>query len=204
MCVSATYIDPTEDRVKRPRCWVSAAGGILCGVRNPLPDSTVVARVRAGSADALGELYARHASALMTVAYRLTASAADAEDVLHDVFLGLPEALRRYDERGSLDAWLRRVTVRTALMRLRAGARRREVALDDLSPAPAAHVVDRLTIDDALRALPDSLRAVFVLKEVEGHSHAAIAELLGISVGASEVRLTRAMRQLRNLLRDSM
>jgi hypothetical protein len=55
---------------------------------------TLVAQARDGNADALSALYARHGQALMSLAYRLTGSRADAEDVLHDVFLGLPEALR--------------------------------------------------------------------------------------------------------------
>src|SRR5688500_13564731 len=90
----------------------------------------LVARAREGSAEALAALYTRYAPALMGVAYRLTGSAADAEDVLHDVFLGLPEALRHYDERGALESWLKRVAARVALSRVRARQRRREVALD--------------------------------------------------------------------------
>ena len=54
----------------------------------------------------------RGTRALLALARRLAGSAADAEDVVHDVFLGLPEALRRYEERGSLESWLKRVTAR--------------------------------------------------------------------------------------------
>src|SRR4051794_39392601 len=92
----------------------------------PMPTPShpdIVARARAGEAEALSELYARHAHALMALAYRLTASRDDAEDVLHDVFLGLPEALHQYEERGSLDSWLKRITARVAISRLRSRAR---------------------------------------------------------------------------------
>ena len=51
-----------------------------------------------------------------------------------------------------------------------------------------------------MNRLPDHLRAVLVLKEIEGYAHAEIAELLGISEGASRVRLTRALKRLRNEL----
>jgi RNA polymerase sigma-70 factor (ECF subfamily) len=51
--------------------------------------------------------------------------------------------------------------------------------------------------------LPDPLRVVFTLKEVEGYSHAEIAELLGIRSGTSEVRLHRAKARLRQLLRSA-
>ena len=64
-----------------------------------IAETGLVARARGGSAEALAELYRLHADAMMALAFRLTASLRDAEDVLHDVFLGLPEALRRYEER---------------------------------------------------------------------------------------------------------
>ena len=170
-------------------------------------EADLIARTRAGAADALGELYTRHASSVMALAYRLTGSRADAEDVLHDVFLGLPEALRRYDERGQLGAWIRRVAARAALSRLRTRARKREVPLDSVDeprhPGDADAHAARATLEQAIAALPDSLRIVFVLREIDGHTHAEIGTLLGITPGASEVRLCRAIRQLRTLLRDS-
>lgn len=177
----------------------------------PPPDQTttpsqLVARARAGDAAALGELYDRHAGRLLALARRLTGSAQDAEDVLHDVFLGLPEALRRYDERGTLDAWLRRVTARVALNQRRSSDRRREAPLLDDAPARAGdvgNVIDAMALEQAIAALPDSLRAVFVLKEVEGFSHAEVGGLLHISAGASEVRLHRAIKALRQFLEPS-
>jgi RNA polymerase sigma-70 factor (ECF subfamily) len=124
----------------------------------------------------------------------------DAEDVLHDVFLGLPEALARYQERGAFPAWLRRVTARVALTRLRVARRRREVSLDAAVGSGKAvpdDLVARGDLERAIAKLPASLRAVFVLKEVEGLSHAEVAGTLGIRVGTSEVRLHRALKRLR-------
>ncbi len=117
------------------------------------------------------------------------------------MFVGLPGALRRYEERGSFAAWLKRVTARVALMRLRSGKRRREVALDNAAgqvQPPATSGGDGLAA--AVDMLPDHLRAVLVLKEIEGYAHAEIALLLGISEGTSRVRLTRALERLRNEL----
>lgn len=170
------------------------------------PVADVLERAAAGHPDALAWLYERYAPVVHRAAYRLTASRADADDVLQDVFVGLPEALRQYGGRGSLEGWLRKVAVRTALMRIRGSSRRREVPLDDVSPAaprsdPGAGI-DRAALESALAALPASLRVVFVLKEVEGYSHAEIAALLRIGEGASEVRLHRARKSLRTLLNE--
>jgi RNA polymerase sigma-70 factor (ECF subfamily) len=140
----------------------------------------------------------------MALAYRLTGSPDDAEDILHDVFLGLPEALRRYDERGSLESWLKRVTARVALTHLRSQDRRREVQLDDALVSPPSGAADRLgdlvAVQRAIDALPETQRVVFVLREVEGYSHAEIGELLDITANASEVRLHRAITSLRRTL----
>ena len=166
---------------------------------------SAIDRARAGSPDALGELYAQHGAGVFAVAMRLAGSREDAEDVLHDTFVGLPEALRRYEERGQFPEWIRRVAARLALSRRRSNERKREVSIDDMSGHPAlshsAEQSDVSAVELAVSALPQSLRDVFVLKEIEGFSHRDIAALLGISEGASAVRHCRAVRQLRTMLR---
>lgn len=88
-------------------------------------DAELSAALRSGSSEALGELYGRHAQAVMRMAYRICGCAADAEDVLQDVFIGLPEAARNYRETGSFGGWLKQVTTRMALMRRRRAAKSR-------------------------------------------------------------------------------
>ena len=158
---------------------------------------------RTGDREALASLYRTHGAVLYRLAYRLTGTPQDAEDVVHDVFVGLPEALARYEERGKLTSWLKRVTARVALVRLRARTRRREVGIEATLPTAAPPLDSAsMALRAAVDALPDPLRAVLVLKEIEGYSHAEVGELLGISAGASRVRLNRAMRRLRTTLED--
>lgn len=170
-------------------------------------DAELAERLKGGDIDALDEIYHRHAHSLLRLAYRLTGSADDAEDVVQDVFVGLPLAMRRYVDQGKLEAWLRTVTTRVALNRLRRRGRRREVQLDVETAVPRVGGADaeigRLVVSEALAALPHDLRAVFVLREIEGYSHAEIGKMLGIRRGTSEVRLFRAVRQLRQLLRTA-
>jgi RNA polymerase sigma-70 factor (ECF subfamily) len=195
-------------------CKVSGTTGVWCttpmhayspSMIEPFDPASLVQRVRQGSGDALSDLYARYGHALMAVAYRLTGSRADSEDILHDVFLGLPEALRHYDERGTLESWLKRVTARVALTRLRGRLREREVSFMEDSIPPAAspsaeRLADLITVQRAIDALPDTLRVVFVLREIEGYSHTEIGDLLQITPNASEVRLHRALRALRRTI----
>lgn len=160
-------------------------------------------RARRGAPDALATLYHAFADQLFGTAYRILGNRADAEDVLQDVFLGLPEALARYQEEGRLGAWLRRLAARTALMRLRRlrteAAFGAGLAPPDAAPAPAG-VVERLAVAEALDRMPETLRQVFLLKEIEGFTHAEVASLLGITAAASGVRLHRAWIHLRQQL----
>ena len=162
-----------------------------------------IERVQDGDRAALGELYAEFGVQVYRTALRLTRHAADAEDVTQDVFLKLSAAVAGFTGgSASFPAWIRKVTVRHALMHLRAGKRRREVSVDGVMGlmSRADSAADRLTLDAALTRLRAQYRAVFLLKEVEGYGHAEIAELLDISVASSEVTLHRARRMLRELL----
>src|SRR5262245_31727188 len=163
-------------------------------------DAELAAATRAGDMQALAVLYHRYAQKLMAVGYRLLSSQADAEDVLHDVFVGLPEALRKYDERGRLEPWLKRVAARVALTRLRSERPRQEIDVETAAAVQTRSAEELIALDAAVAALPPSLRAVVGPKEIEGFSHAEIAGMLGISKGASEVRLHRAVAALRALL----
>jgi RNA polymerase sigma-70 factor (ECF subfamily) len=157
--------------------------------------------------EGIGALYREHADSVYQTAYRLMGSRSDAQDVLQDVFAGLPRALGSYRDQGSFAGWLRTVATRTALMRLRATRRKREVDFD-VSEAETAiggalveiEPLDRIAISAALAGMPESLRLVFMLREVEGYSHGEVGELLGISARASATRLSRAWNVLRKEL----
>jgi RNA polymerase sigma-70 factor (ECF subfamily) len=163
-------------------------------------------RVAAGDRVALGELFVAFGDLVYQTALRLTGSRADADDVTQELFLRLAGAVRGFTGgASSFPGWIRRVAVRQTLMQMRSGRRRREVDVDDVASlvAPVDDTLDRLTLEAALARLSAEHRLVFLLKEVEGLSHAEIAELAGISVANSEVRLHRARRELRDLLRGS-
>jgi RNA polymerase sigma-70 factor, ECF subfamily len=173
-------------------------------------DQRLVAAVLGGSRDALGELYTRHSPDVFNTAYRLIGTREEAEDVLQDVFVALPAVLTRsYEERGRFGGWLNRLAVTTALTRMRTRSRRRESGLPEEATESAAAAaqghgsdasVERIALERALAAMPVRLRAVFVLKEIEGYSHAEIGELLGITRLTSATRLSRAWARLRKEL----
>jgi RNA polymerase sigma-70 factor (ECF subfamily) len=170
-------------------------------------DAEAVAKARQGEADGIAQLYGQYAEVLHRLIYRLTASAADSEDILHDLFVGLPEMLRRYEDRGTLGPWLRQVATRMTLMHLRAQRRRREISIDSVSTDSAMTIPaaenDASLIEQAVLELPEAQRKVFVLRQLEGYTYDEIGDLLRISAGAARVRYLRALRRMRQRLENS-
>ena len=164
----------------------------------------LIDRARAGEPSVIAELYSRYATSLFQTAYRITGARSDAEDVVHDLFVGLPGALKRYEDRGQLAAWLNRIVVRLALVRLRSDRSHLATPLDESYPLLATDRTDsRADLNDLQRKimeLPDTLRTVLVLNRVEGYAHEEIAALLNISAAASRTRLSRAIEMLRRSL----
>jgi len=163
----------------------------------------LVARIVDGDPEALGEAFERHSQHVYRLAYGITGSLSDAEDVVQDVFAALPEGLGSFEGKSSLGTWLHRVAVRAAMMRLR-----EERFIDAVAAEMAARrtlgditrPVDRVALERALNAIPDEYRIVIWLKVVDGWSHAEIGEALGLSQNTSYQRLHRARRMLRTVL----
>ena len=169
---------------------------------HPITETEIIAQARRGSPEALGALYETHGGGLLRLATRLSGSSAEAEDLLHDLFVGLPELLGRYEHRGKLDAWLRGVMTQMVIGRMRL-RRKKDVSLnsgqDTNLPSTRDDPWNAIDLERAISRLTETERAAFVLK-LEGYSHDEIAALLGISSGASRVRHLRALRHLRTFL----
>ncbi len=164
----------------------------------------LVKRAVSGDPEALGELYDLYGAAVYLVTNRIMVCPEDAEDVVQDVFLDLPRFLSTFQDRGSLEGWLKKVAARTALMRLREHHRRTNLFRrygDSLPRVSKPSIDEKLSLDDALAVLPESLRVVMVLK-LEGYSHDEIGKFLGIGRSASKMRYLRACRRVRGLLDD--
>jgi RNA polymerase sigma-70 factor (ECF subfamily) len=180
------------------------------GVR-PSNDDELVDRARRGDTGAFGELVRRHQNEVYTVALRMVADRHLAYDVAQDAFVRAWRAIGRFRGDAQFSTWIHRVTVNTALTHRDRRSRTRADSLEEdfrepeaegLSPERAAESAEiRPHLEAALVALPDTLRAVVVLKDVYDWSHADIAGELGITVTAAKVRLHRARSRLRSALR---
>lgn len=142
-------------------------------------------------------LYRRHTPGLLRLAQLLAEQRDDADDLVHDTWLRAARGAARFAERSQVRTWLTGILLNCIREWRRAAARAREVELtDDLAgpdPAPP-EAIDPIDLERAVSALPPGYREVLLLHDVEGYTHAEIADLLGIEAGTSKSQLSRARR----------
>ncbi|MHB8959223.1 MAG: RNA polymerase sigma factor [Candidatus Limnocylindrales bacterium] len=193
-------------------------------------DADLVLAVAAGSEDALGALYDRHAVGVHAVALRMTGDRGTAEEVVQETFLALWNRAEAFDPGvASLGTWLRSIARNRAVDRLRAAGRRPQLvalpggagedgpsasierldpelavfggAAPDPDPVLAAEALDTsAAIADALAGMPDDERTVILLAYQQELSQSEIAARLGWPLGTVKTRTRRALARLRGVL----
>ena len=169
-------------------------------------DAEVLRKVAAGDLGALGEIYDRYARDVWRAVRRSLGDAADVEDVVHQMFLKLPQIAPSYDGRASCKGWLCGIAVHLA-MRHRRGAGRFHRMLtsftqtvtsrSSLDPERIAGGQEELAVlERALAALSDKKRAVFVLVELEGLTAEEAGRALEVPAATVRTRLFHARREL--------
>jgi RNA polymerase sigma-70 factor, ECF subfamily len=179
-------------------------------------DRSAVAQVCGGDGNAFQSLVERHSKYVFHVAYRLTGSSQDAEDVVQETFLKAYRQLSRFEARADFRTWLHRITVNCSIDFIRA-RRSREISQDlsDVEDAAAADLTlgagpspDRLAMSaqinervrEALEGLTKMERAAFMLRHVEGRPIREVAAALGLKTEAAKNSIFRAVRKMRAAL----
>jgi RNA polymerase sigma-70 factor (ECF subfamily) len=178
-----------------------------------LDDEGLVAAVRAGDRAAFGTLVERHQDRLYNALWRLGGCPEEARDAVQEAFVQAFLKLSAFRGDSKFATWLYRIGVNQALTakRRRRPATSLEVRRDEQGWEPVDHGPDpsdqataeenMTAVHQALEELDDSHRQVLVLREMEGQSYEAIAEILAIPIGTVRSRIFRARLQLRDKLR---
>ena len=176
-------------------------------------DDSLVTRAQAGDMDAFRVLVERHTRSVFRLAFRLTGSEQDADEVVQDSFVKAYRQLHRFESRASFSTWLYRITSNCAVDLIRARPRSHE-SLDAVGPdekpsaptvAATAPSADRLVLSgqiqarmrDALNGLSDRERTAFLLRHIEGLSIEEIASQLNLKTNATKHSIFRAVRKMR-------
>ena len=161
----------------------------------------------------------RNNQRLFRAAFAILGNRAEAEDAVQSAYLRAFASIRGYEGRASLSTWLTRITINEALGRVRAAKRRRAAldgasvaVLDDyreklmqgsMSAAPdreQARAELRAIMEEAIAALPEPFRLVFVLREIEGMDVETVSQTLAILPATVKTRHLRARRRLQQAL----
>jgi RNA polymerase sigma-70 factor (ECF subfamily) len=181
----------------------------------PKPEFNIVA-LQEGDRTEFARLVEAYSGQIFRLALKMLQNQQDAEDILQETFIKAYKALPKFESRSSLSTWLYRIATNEALMFLR---RKRpdqisvEQPSDDEDRTPL-EIVDwcclpeselmsteaRANLETSVGTLPQSLRVVFLLRDIEGLSTREAAEVLELSESAVKTRLSRARLRLRETL----
>ncbi len=187
------------------------------GTANEPDDGILVERARHGDERAIRSLIARHNRRLFRVARAVIRNDAEAEDIVQETYVRAFTRLDSFRGEARLSTWLTRIALNEALGRLR--KRRPHASLDELDTlsaddrplavaagfsntieTPEAETVRNQTrgmLEDVVDRLPDPLRIVLVLRDIEGLSTEETAEQLSIRAETVKTRLHRARKFVR-------
>lgn len=180
-------------------------------------DPELVAGCKNGEEGSFEEIISRYSQKAYHLAYRLTRNEDDAEEVLQDVFITVFRKIKGFEGKSTFSSWLYRVTVNSALMKLRKRRQDQSVLLEDTLPefenslfvrshagTEGEHNTMRKEVLDVLTAaieeLPSEYRPVFILRDVDGLSSREVGRALNISIPAVKSRLHRSRLLLRKRL----
>ena len=182
-----------------------------------MPEISVEA-LRAGDRAEFARLVDAYSAPIYRLGLKMLGTPQDAEDVLQNTFLSALTHLAAFEGRSSISTWLYRIASNEALMQIR--RKRNNINIEDLqtensdeglipeifmdwSALPESELMNgeaKSKLDDAVNQLPESLRMVFLLRDVEGISIKETAEILSLTETNVKTRLLRARMMLREQL----
>jgi len=186
-----------------------------------IEEATLLERLRQGDEAAYELLIRTYGGRLLAVARGLLRNEEDARDVVQSAYISAFRGLETFKGTSQLSTWLHRIVVNGALMKLRTRRRKPEKSIEDLLPhfmadghhvesfsswaAQADQLLERKQMRQVVRAaiteLPETHRAVLILRDIEDLSTEEAAAALGITANAVKIRLHRARQALATLVR---
>jgi RNA polymerase sigma-70 factor (ECF subfamily) len=183
---------------------------------NPSTDQDVIAQVLAGNTALFELLMRRYNERLFRVARSIVRDESEAEDVMQQAYVNAYTHLSQFNGTAQFSTWLTRIAVHEALARVRRQGRYE--ALDDDDNLDAELVMEGTTtfdperlassgelrglIEASIDRLPDGMREVFMLRDIEGLNTLETASCLDVSEDVVKTRLSRARATLRRAILD--
>jgi RNA polymerase sigma-70 factor (ECF subfamily) len=180
-------------------------------------ESEFIQRLQKGDSASYEVLVRNYGGKMLAVAKRYFKNNSDAEDCVQDAYIQAFRSIHSFEGRASLYSWLHRIVINAAFMKIRGRKRRPEEFIDDnqalfdaqgkrfeLEDEITLSIEDMLVDEEArlavrghIKQLPETLRNLLLLRDIEGYSTEQAAELLGASPGAIKTGLHRARKLLK-------
>jgi RNA polymerase sigma-70 factor (ECF subfamily) len=187
--------------------------------KDQLSDVVLVRDLKGGDAKAMEEIVRRYSNKVYNLAYHLTRDASAAEEIMQDVFLTVIAKINTLTNDAFFSTWLYRVTTNASYGFLRKEKKFTEqtVSEEEVDQEPATdYEYDWSTLPDdillseesrrilqgSIDSLPEAMRTVVIMKDVEGFSNEEIAQTMSLSVPAVKSRLHRGRLILRDVLAE--
>ena len=187
-----------------------------------MPDAikSLIKKAKKGDKKSFGKLVKMHQRSILYLAYDLVGNYEDAKDLAQEVFIRAFEKLNQFEERSQFSTWLNRITVNLAIDHRRKNKKNPRQSIGDNfdqihyseildgfnnqdSPEKAIEFSENRTVlEQALNKLSENQRTVVALKYFHQNSTKEIAEIMTIAENTVRIHLFRAMKNLKNILKE--
>lgn len=171
-------------------------------------ENVLLKKLQAGSREALELLWKFHSENVLNLAFRMLKDRDEAEDILMDIFVSIPSAIKKFRGDSALGTWLYRLTVNACLMKLRAQKRHGELEaehIDFIREECLGHTdvkidYDPEILEKGLSQLPAETRSMLWLKDAEDLNIKELVDIYGIPEGTVKAKLSRARHLVKNYI----
>mgnify|MGYP000868973984 FL=1 len=177
------------------------------------PEEILVKMAKKGDVSAFSELVKRYERYILNLVYRTLGYSEDAEDIAQETFIKAYNNIKKFREESKFSTWLSKIAINLCRDKFRSKSHKEENLEDGVwltipqnSYYDPEETAERMEIQEKIRkavaSLPEELRVVFVLRELEDLSYEEISKMLNIPIGTVESRIYRARMKLKTLLSD--
>jgi len=170
----------------------------------------LIKRGREGDIQALEAIYKQFNRPLFNLVYRYTYNREIAEDLLQDIFIKVFSHLQDIRNEETFVGWIYRIAINTcySYLRRKKSQLQRTIPLNEVEGTiegktnESGDQIMKKSLDDAVKILPDKMKSIFLLHDVQGFKHKEIARMLGCSMGTSKSQLFKARMKIRESLKN--
>jgi RNA polymerase sigma-70 factor (ECF subfamily) len=176
-------------------------------------ENAIIKKLQAGDLEVLEAVWKEDSARLLNLAFRILLDRDAAEDILMDVFVSIPETIKRFRGESSISTWLYRMTTNACLMKIRNNKRRIEIlseSHEEIEASSIGHKTEELPIyevealERGLAKLTPEMRSLLWLKDADGLDLKSLVHIFNAPEGTLKARLSRARTLVRQALQEEV